>query len=217
MVEEASRQPITQENIAKQLGKLGDSHFHLAEAIEIRVSDNAFYPLKAINELRRRGLTLLEEQVILANGFSYERTSEKDPDTVSKEGSRKEADQKAADQKETAQKVQKEKEKWAITLRTPEQWQGFCASAFSKNPVIASGPIRLYLDADFLLQDKTAANKMFRELSEKEIYCMIALPKILRLRDEPYLEKLQQLLQENLEFIQGFQAASMEHIELLKQ
>ena len=46
---------------------------------------------------------------------------------------------------------------------------------------------------------------------------MIALPKILRLRDESYLEKLQQLLQENLEFIQGFQAASMEHIELLKQ
>ena len=217
LVEEASRQPITQENIAKQLGKLGDSHFHLAEAIEIRVSDNAFYPLKAINELRRRGLTLLEEQVILANGFSYERTSEKDPDTVSKEGSRKEADQKAADQKETAQKIQKEKGKWAITLRTPEQWQGFCASAFSKDPVIASGPIRLYLDADFLLQDPVAANKMFRELSEKEIYCMIALPKILRLRDESYLEKLQQLLQENLEFIQGFQAASMEHIELLKQ
>ena len=33
VVEEASRQPITQENIAKQLGKLGDSHFHLEDSI----------------------------------------------------------------------------------------------------------------------------------------------------------------------------------------
>ena len=79
VVEEASRQPITQENIAKQLGKLGDSHFHLEDSLGIRVSDNAFYPLKAINELRRKGLALLEEQVILANGFPYERTSEKAP------------------------------------------------------------------------------------------------------------------------------------------
>ena len=33
VVEEASRQPITQENIAKQLGKLGDSHFHLEDSL----------------------------------------------------------------------------------------------------------------------------------------------------------------------------------------
>ena len=157
VVEEASRQPITQENIAKQLGKLGDSHFHLEESIGIRVSDNAFYPLKAINELRRKGLSLLEEQVILANGFLYERTSEKAP-TLADDGDFRKND---------SIKSQKSDKKWAITIRTPEQWQGFCSSSFWKDPVRTAGQLRLYLDADFLLQDPSAAEKILRSLTEK--------------------------------------------------
>jgi U32 family peptidase len=207
VVEEASRQPITQENIAKQLGKLGDSHFHLEDSIGIRVSDNAFYPLKAINELRRKGLSLLEEQVILANGFLYERTSEKAP-TLADDGDFRKND---------SIKSQKSDEKWAITIRTPEQWQGFCSSSFWKDPVRTAGQLRLYLDADFLLQDPSAAEKILRSLTKKEIQSVIALPKILRLRDGQYLEKLRKLLLENLAYINGFQAANMEHIALLKQ
>lgn len=203
VVEEASRQPITQENIAKQLGKLGDSHFHLEDSIGIRVSDNAFYPLKAINELRRRGLALLEEQVVFANGFPYERTSEKAP---------------AADydsRKEGIVKHQKPEKKWAVTIRTPEQWRGLCASSFWK--ASSEDSPRLYLDADLLLQDPVFTEKLYKSLSEKELRCVIALPKILRLRDQQYLKKLQKLISDNQECIQGFQAASMEHIELLKQ
>lgn len=207
VVEEASRQPITQENIAKQLGKLGDSHFHLEDSLGIQVSDNAFYPLKAINELRRKGLSLLEEQVILANGFPYERTSEKAP-TLADDGDFRKND---------SIKSQKSDEKWAITIRTPEQWQGFCSSSFWKDPVRTAGQLRLYLDADFLLQDPSAAEKILRSLTEKEIQSVIALPKILRLRDGQYLEKLRKLLLENLAYINGFQAANMEHIALLKQ
>ena len=206
-VVEASKQPITQENIAKQLGKLGDSHFHLEDTIGIRVSDNAFYPLKAINELRRRGLALLEKQIILANGFPYERTSEKTPVPVSDDASRK------ADVK----KPRKPEAKWAIALRTEEQWQGFCNSSFWENPDISAGQLRLYLDADFLLRDPELTADIFRTLSKKELRCVIALPKILRLRDRQYLEKLQELLQQNPEEIQGFLAASMEHIKLLQQ
>ena len=207
VVEEASRQPITQENIAKQLGKLGDSHFHLEDSLGIWVSDNAFYPLKAINELRRKGLALLEEQVILANGFPYERTSEKAP-TLADDGDFRKND---------SIKSQKSDEKWAITIRTPEQWQGFCGSSFWKDPVRTAGQLRLYLDADFLLQDPSAAEKILRSLTEKEIQSVIALPKILRLWDGQYLEKLRKLLLENLAYINGFQAANMEHIALLKQ
>ncbi len=206
-VDEAARQPITRENIAKQLGKLGDSHFHLEEAVQIRVSANAFYPLKAINELRRRGLVLLEEQVILHNGFPYERNSEKvyrqDSKTVSGVRTLKE-------ERETGVE-------WAVSLRTPAQWRGFCRSAFFRDHAERAGRLRLYLDADFLLQDPAQTVKIFHELNEKGILCMIALPKILRLRDRQYLKKLQELLWENSEYIRGFQAASLEHIELLRQ
>lgn len=206
-VAEAARQPITRENIAKQLGKLGDSHFHLEEAMQIRVSDNAFYPLKAINELRRRGLALLEEQVIQQNGFPYERNSEKGY---------------AQDSQDVfgicpSKEEHKPGVEWAVSLRTPEQWQGFCRSVFYRNRAEGSGRLRLYLDADFLLQDPIQTAKIFRELNEKEILCMVSLPKILRLRDLQYLKSLQELLAENLAYIRGFQAGSLEHIELLRQ
>ena len=79
------------------------------------------------------------------------------------------------------------------------------ARAFAVHP---SGKIRseppdnsLYLDADFLLQDPSAAEKILRSLTEKEIQSVIALPKILRLRDGQYLEKLRKLLLENLAYI----------------
>ena len=206
-VDVAARQPITRENIAKQLGKLGDSHFHLEEAVQIRVSANAFYPLKAINELRRRGLALLEEQVILQNGFPYERNSEK----VSRQ------DSKTVSGVRTVKEEQETGVEWAASLRTPGQWRGFCRSAFWRNRTTGFGRIRLYLDADFLLQDPTQTTKIFLELNEKGILCMIALPKILRLRDQQYLKDLQELLRENSEYIRGFQAASLEHIELLRQ
>ena len=55
-VQKAAKQPITVENISKQLGKLGGSNFHLDGTMDIRVSENAFYPLKTMNELRRNGL-----------------------------------------------------------------------------------------------------------------------------------------------------------------
>lgn len=207
LVEEASRQPITRENIAKQLGKLGDSHFRLEDEMEILVSDNAFYPLKAINELRRKGLALLEEQVIRANGFPYERDSQKAPDTIWENDFRG----------GTVKKSQKNSPEWSVTLRTPEQWQGFCASSFRKSFSPDHGQLRLYLDADFLLQDPAFTADIFRELSKKGERCVIALPKILRLRDRQYLLELKGFLQENSENIQGFLVASMEHVELLRQ
>ena len=75
----------------------------------------------------------------------------------------------------------------------PEQWQGFCSSSFWKDPVRTAGQLGLYLDADFLLQDPSAAEKILRSLTEKEIQSVIALPKILRLRDGQYLEKITEI------------------------
>lgn len=209
-VEEASRQPITRENIARQLGKLGDSHFHLEKEILIQVSDNAFYPLKAMNELRRRGLALLEEQVILQNGFPCERNSE----TASSETVHSITD---TQKKLSLDKGQDRDVKWAVSLRSFEQWRGFCRSVFWTEFQAVSGKVRLYLDADFLLQDTAETAKILRKLNEKDFLCMVALPKILRLRDQQYLRELQQFVSENIEYIHGFQASSLEQIGLLEQ
>ena len=69
IVERAGKQPITSENIRKQLGKLGDSIFRITD-MEILADQDSFYPLKQMNELRRAAVAGLEEQILSAGGFS---------------------------------------------------------------------------------------------------------------------------------------------------
>ena len=207
-VQEASRQPISEENVIKQLSKLGDSSFSLDGSIEVELSGNAFYPLKAINELRRRGIALLEEKIILANGFCYERV-ELQREVQHKTG--------IADRAQESPQESSIGKKFSILLQTQEQWRGFCRSVFGNGNGESTARIRLYLDADLLLQDPEAGAKMLKMASEKQIPCGIVLPKILRLRDEQYLKKLYDFARENTSCFQGFLAGSMEHIGLLCQ
>lgn len=62
----AANQPITEENIRKQLGKLGDSPF-FAREILVDMGSNVFYPLGQINELRRQAVQQMEEVLLEDN------------------------------------------------------------------------------------------------------------------------------------------------------
>lgn len=59
----AANQPVTEENVRKQLGKLGDSPF-FAEEILVDLDPGLFFPLKQINELRRQAVSRLEEALL---------------------------------------------------------------------------------------------------------------------------------------------------------
>ena len=161
-VQEASRQPISEENVIRQLSKLGDSSFSLDGSIEVELSGNAFYPLKAINELRRRGIALLEEKIILANGFCYERV-ELQREVQHKTG--------IADRAQESPQESSIGKKFSILLQTQEQWRGFCRSVFGNGNGEPTARIRLYLDADLLLQDPEAGAEMLKMASEKQIPC----------------------------------------------
>ncbi len=77
----ANKQPITEDNIRKGLQKLGNTAFYAESSdIGIYAEDGIFYPLKAINELRRMGLLALEQAFC-----GYERTLPRQSDTVQKE------------------------------------------------------------------------------------------------------------------------------------
>lgn len=57
MVEKANKQPITVENIKISLQKLGNTFFTTKESdIGVTLSEDAFYPLKEMNTLRRQGV-----------------------------------------------------------------------------------------------------------------------------------------------------------------
>lgn len=62
MVEYAKKQPMTEERLRKQMCKTGNTPFKF-ESLDIYMSDDVFLPVQALNELRRKGLTLLEDKI----------------------------------------------------------------------------------------------------------------------------------------------------------
>lgn len=58
-VQYARSQPMEEKRIRQQMNKLGNSQFQW-EKLEIRMGDQIFIPVKALNELRRKGLEQLE-------------------------------------------------------------------------------------------------------------------------------------------------------------
>ena len=67
ITQQASKQPMSKEDIRKQLSKLGNTDFILQDA-EVFVEENAFFSIKELNELRRSAVSLLEEQILAKNG-----------------------------------------------------------------------------------------------------------------------------------------------------
>lgn len=69
-----------------------------------------------MNELRRKGLSLLEQKLITANGFPYTREVQKPFDITGANNGHM--------QKQSG---------FSLYLRTAEQWNGFLRSSFLKN------------------------------------------------------------------------------------
>ena len=71
MVQPAKNQPVTEENLRRQLGKLGESSFAVSQ-MQLQISNDAFYPLKEINELRRQAVRALEISLFRAEEQHHE-------------------------------------------------------------------------------------------------------------------------------------------------
>lgn len=199
VVQAASKQPISSENIAKQLGKLGESVFS-PENISVELDEGAFYSLKAINELRREAVARLEDMVIEAHGYPVKRTDAVEPGFEN--------------QKENSSvngglhiSVHTEEQ-----LRAVQRWDG-------------AGKIsRLYIHGDLLLPKENVGFQTEKNQIEKlqsilgdcaEI--IISLPGILRAKDEPYLEKLFDLAQNHKDLFAGFSVGSPEAMGYLSE
>ena len=63
IVEKAHNAPATEETVSKQLNKLGNTHFVLAD-MEVSIQGNAFLPNGILNALRREALEKLEDAII---------------------------------------------------------------------------------------------------------------------------------------------------------
>ncbi len=203
IVSPAQKQPITEENVRKQLNKLGDSSFY-AEGMEILLSDNAFYPLKQINELRRQAVERLERELLTQRGH--------DSRDSLKNGFGNDSENAAELRKN---KTTSDSHGYVISVTTSEQLRYFAdwfrAGGDATGKVIA----RLYVDGDILSEHWDEADAVCGQLS-KHLEIWVTLPYILRNAGEKHVGKLCERQRET-PWISGFIARSVGEAAFVKK
>ena len=85
IVQPANNKPVTAGQLKERLGKTGNTGF-VFDDIEGYVPDNAFLPVSVINDVRRRGIELLEKQLV--KRFMREQVPEQMDDRAEQEETR---------------------------------------------------------------------------------------------------------------------------------
>ncbi len=155
VVESASKQPVSRENIIGGLAKLGNTPFYVKEPdISLSMDENIFYPLKAINDLRRSAVDKL-----LSAFSGYDR---KEPEIL-----------KTTDNTDVRQSVSRD---YRVLVSTESQLKAFLKSDVSVET--------LYLECH-LLKEKDIVQKCREHFWENNVQTnvYIALPYILRKKD----------------------------------
>lgn len=75
--QEALKQPLREEDVRKQMNKLGNTSFKIRD-LQILMDKDIFVPVRALNDLRREAVIHLEEERIRENGFSCQRHVEEE-------------------------------------------------------------------------------------------------------------------------------------------
>ena len=164
IVETAQKMPLQKENIRKQLEKTGNSLVNVSEC-EISMQGDIFLPVSALNELRRKGVEAFERQYIIEQGMVAGRKLVESVQVQSKH----------LDKPDTAPSID-------ILVSTYEQ-----LSAAVQHPCR-----RIYVDSDLYLTHHEQVKKCMEGHACLEYY--LALPYVLRERDEKYLRQLTEVI-----------------------
>lgn len=187
-VEPAQRQPVTEENLRRQLGKLGDSAFFL-QGMEIDLDRDAFYPLKQINELRRKGILRLEEELLGSHGYGGGK-----PVSLSR----------------PEEKAPRKSGGFSVLTETLEQLRAL-TGWLKEHPGRRLSCV--YVSGDIVVSEAKEALGLCERLAA-ECPVLIALPYILRETEKEYLDKLWGMA-EGSEVFAGFLARSTDGLGYL--
>ncbi|MGN0402105.1 MAG: U32 family peptidase [Acetatifactor sp.] len=215
----ALKQPITEDNIRNQITKLGDGPFTAGKVI-IEMSDNIFYPLKEINELRRQAVSALENAIIENANSENENFENKNTGDLSLEDTDFNIRilEELSKKEETSVNVsfsEKHRENpgdWMISVSTSEQLQGL-ARWYQKYPS-ETKPRYVYLPGDLALEMPEIIREAERNL--KGSFFMLSLPYIFRQRDKRYLDELISLVEKGNTF-HGFLVRSADELGYLRE
>lgn len=181
----AQNRPLTEEALRDQLDRLGETPFAASE-IQIRVSDNAFYPLKEINRLRRQALQDLEDALCKDGGEEGLMGSVRRPGSFQRPGS---------------PFLTRVSPGWAVSVRTLEQLSALTETLEKPDGENPFRLRRLYADGDLLLENTAECLSLFEKLAESAAggcreerpLLLASLPYVTRRRDAERLNRLWEL------------------------
>ena len=182
VVEQAQKQPMAREDFLKQLCRTGNTFVKVIDT-EVAAGANVFLPVSRLNELRRYAIAAFEDRLIEANGLIPHR--EKMQDTLQKNCKNFQNDDKQTQLHVAVQNLKQLK----TVLRYPCE--------------------RIYIDSDWYLEDFDQISQCLKETSEPAIF--LALPYVVREKDEPYFQELFSRLAGNLK-IGGFLVRNLESL-----
>ena len=165
IVQAAQKAALTEESIAKQLTKLGDTSFE-AQEINIYTDNQSFCSIKSLNELRREAISLLEDALIESYGLKAHRNYQ--PLNI-------------AVKEDTATIKKTFKQGYSLHFSNKEQLIAFCEYAKKSSDLNIS---HIYVESEVLLQ----VDKITEKICDYPIY--VALPYVMRKKDASLIREL---------------------------
>lgn len=185
-IEMAQNQALTEERVRKQMMKTGNTPFCF-ETLEIQTDGQGFLPMQSLNELRRTGLSMLEEQYL----NQFRRTL---------------PEKKEKPRKEPAKLKSSEEICCYVSVETEEQ-----LSAVLERPEIDG----VYFDST-LVWGKTAEqklNQIVERIHKKKKEAYLMLPYVLR---KEKTDQIRTLIQYSSKYLEGFLIRNVEELGLLE-
>ncbi len=215
MPQRAQNQPVTEEKVAKQIGKTGGTPF-LFSRLDVRITGRVFLPVQALNELRRAGLEALEKEIL--KPYRRDRAAKALPD------SRKIRLSEAGGQRPEVRQTESDGQQWSpafrLSFEEPSQLAAVLSwpelgeyAAQTKGKALA--PV-----IDEIAMDSTGFpagqwQEWVRQVHDKGISCLLILPHIFRTEAMEYLgTNLKQLKSAGFD---GIIVRAMEETEWLKE
>lgn len=192
-VQAAKSAPLTAEEVRKRLCKTGESLLTV-ERCEVSVEGACFVPVRALNALRRAAVEAFEKAVAESRGISVCRALQTAENTCESEGRINRPSQSTSGNAH--------KSAVDVTVRTREQLEAV---------LVWGGCRRIYIESDLF-------TKSYEEIAglmgDTAFY--LALPHILRKRDEAYLRRLEEMLDQPESCVQGFLVRNLEGLAWAK-
>lgn len=185
--EAAKKVPLQPSDITKQMVKTGNSCVTVASC-EVVLQNDVFLPVRALNELRRKGVEAYERQCILGHGLSAGRSP--DMDAGEWEQGHSSGQCGAYPRMPERQAVC---QNGAADGNPCETFVDICVSDCEQLAVAAAFSCRrIYINSDLYVREHDTVISCM--LAHRDRQYALALPYVLRMRDGSYLDELTDLV-----------------------